>query len=427
METPLSPHLSISLAIAMLAAVGLIAYVLARLLPRAVASLSRRQQLAGVNRTDNPYENILTKAELLLTYAADNGIEVGEPERRAIYNFRLTEKKNQNADIVDALYLAYMKLSKAVTPRTAESITETSLERNRGVQKYRKIAVSLSLFVIPFSVLSFVSSAISTKIGQEIDDGNSLILQLRDGLGPNFAQNKEKLNNSDIIMKTQQLSTTMRAIHETGNEIGFTLFGLMPPTPPSPTVIPAGLPNVAETITKMIPEFQDLRQYGQTGRDLVAVIYGALSTCILPGRHGRERSAPSAWSPDGLGSSGLRCCRRMRSAIRAISVYTRSRAPEEFGPVAAASDARSSRVSGIPAGSAAASSPRRSATASSGSILIATRRCRTMSQTATSARSEHRRRPACASTPPNACAAVSARASRRSKSLAIKAVRLARQ
>ena len=282
METPLSPHLSISLAIAMLAAVGLIAYVLARLLPRAVASLSRRQQLAGVNRTDNPYENILTKAELLLTYSADNGIEVGEPERRAIYNFRLTEKKNQNADIVDALYLAYMKLSKAVTPRTAESITETSLERNRGVQKYRKIAVSLSLFVIPFSVLSFVSSAISTKIGQEIDDGNSLILQLRDGLGPNFAQNKEKLNNSDIIMKTQQLSTTMRAIHETGNEIGFTLFGLMPPTPPSPTVIPAGLPNVAETVTKMIPEFQDLRQYGQTGRDLVAVIYGALSTCILP-------------------------------------------------------------------------------------------------------------------------------------------------
>ena len=240
METPLSPHLSISLAIAVFAAVGLIAYVLARSLPRAVNSLSRQQQLAGP-RTDNPYENILTKAELLLTYAADNGIEVGEPERRAIYNFRLTDKKDQNPDIVDALYLAYMNLSKAVTPRTAESITETSLERNRGVQKYRKIAVILSLFVIPFSVLSFVSSAISTKIGQEIDDGNSLILQLRDGLGPNFAENKEKLNNSDIIMKTQQLSTTMRAIHETGNEIGYTLFGLMPPTPPSPTAIPAGL------------------------------------------------------------------------------------------------------------------------------------------------------------------------------------------
>ena len=149
METPLSPQQSISLAFALLATVGLITYVLARLLPRALASLSRKQQLAGVTRTDNPYNNILTKAELLLTYAADNGMEVGEPERRAVYKFRLTDKKDQNADMVDALYLAYTKLSKAVTPRTAESITETSRERNRGVQKYREIAVILSLFVIP--------------------------------------------------------------------------------------------------------------------------------------------------------------------------------------------------------------------------------------------------------------------------------------
>jgi len=281
METPLHPQLSISLAIALSATVVLIAYVLFRLLPWARASISVQQRPAGVTRPDNPYEDILTKAELLLTYAADNGVEVGETDRRAIYNFRLTDKKDKNADTVDALFLAYMKLSKAVTPRTAESITETSLERNRGVQKYRKIAFVLSMFVIPFSVLSFVSSAISTKIGQEIDDGNSLILQLRDGLGPNFA-NKEKLNNSDIIMKTQQLSTIMRALHETGNEIGYTLFGLMPPTPLDPKAIPAGLPDVSDTITKMIPEFQVLRQYGQTGRDLVAVIYGAISTCILP-------------------------------------------------------------------------------------------------------------------------------------------------
>ncbi|MBV9815692.1 MAG: hypothetical protein JO229_08070 [Alphaproteobacteria bacterium] len=268
------------MAVALMATIGLIAYVIVRLLPRARVAATR--QPAAIAGTDNPYDNILKKAELLLTYAADNGIEVGDAERRAIYTFRLTDKKDQTADIVDGLYLAYTKLSKAVTPRTAESITETSLERNRGVQKYRKIALILSLFVIPFSVLSFVSSAISTKIGQEIDDGNSLILQLRETLGANFAENKDKFNNSDVIMKTQQLSSTMRALHETGNEIGYTLFGLMPPTPPHPKAIPAGLPDVAQTITDMIPEFQALRQYGQAGRDLVAVIYGAISTCILP-------------------------------------------------------------------------------------------------------------------------------------------------
>lgn len=117
METPLSPQLSISLAIALMATVGLIAYVVARLLPRARASISRQQHPAGVVGTDNPYGNILTKAELLLAYAADNGMEVGEPERRAIYNFRLTDKKDQTADTVDALYLAYMRLSRAVTLR----------------------------------------------------------------------------------------------------------------------------------------------------------------------------------------------------------------------------------------------------------------------------------------------------------------------
>src|SRR5690242_13070622 len=229
METPLSPQLLVSLAVLLSATVALIAYGMPRLFPWARGSMPRQPPVADVTRTDNPYDTMLTKAELLLTYAADNGIEVGEPERRAIYNFRLTDKKDQSADTLDALVLAYIKLSKAVTPRTAESITETSLARNRGVQKYRKIAVILALFVIPFSVLSFVSSAISTKIGQEIDDGNSLILQLREALGPNFAENKEKLNSSDTIMKTQQLSTTMRAIHETGSEIRYTLFGLMPP------------------------------------------------------------------------------------------------------------------------------------------------------------------------------------------------------
>jgi hypothetical protein len=81
-------------------------------------------------------------------------------------------------------------------------------------------------------------------------------------------------------MKTQQLSTTMRAIYATGNEIGYTLFGLMPPTPTAPKPIPAGLSDIPKIVTDMIPEFQELRQHGQTGRDLVAVIYGAISTCI---------------------------------------------------------------------------------------------------------------------------------------------------
>jgi hypothetical protein len=69
-----------------------------------------------------------------------------------------------------------------------------------------------------------------------------------------------------------------------------------------------------------------------------------------------------------------------------------------------------------PSGCADVALPRGRAAGPRHSLPEGTCRCR---------RSEHRRRPACAPAPSNACAPVSARASRPSKSLAIKAVRLA--
>ena len=78
MGTPLSPQESIWIAVALMATVGLIAYVVTRLMPRARVSMASQQQPAPLAGTDGPYDNILNKAELLLTYAADNGIEVGD-------------------------------------------------------------------------------------------------------------------------------------------------------------------------------------------------------------------------------------------------------------------------------------------------------------------------------------------------------------
>jgi hypothetical protein len=283
METSLSPQLSISSAIALSVTLAIIVYALARFLPRPRPLILKQQHQTQVTRTDNLDDTLLTKAELLLAYAADNGIKLGDEERRAILTFRLLDQDQRDADTVDKLFKAYIKLADSLKPPiTVDSIVETSRERNRGVQKYRKIVFVLSLFVIPFSILAFVSSAIAVKIGQQIDDGNSIIFQLRDGLGPNFLGETGKVNDSDVIMKTQQLSTTMRGIYELSNKLGYTLFGLMPPRPDSPKPIPAGIPDVAKTIKAMIPEFQELRQYGQSGRDLVAVIYGAISTRILP-------------------------------------------------------------------------------------------------------------------------------------------------
>jgi hypothetical protein len=184
-----------------------------------------------------------------LEYAGNNGINVDETKRNRNHNFQQRDQLQHNKS---------------------------------DVRRYRKLILTLTIFTIPFSILTFVSSALSVKISQAIDAGNSLVLQLRTTLGPNFNASAEKLNDYDTLIKTQQLYTTSRALYQTANQIRFTLFGLMPPSPPEPSRIPAGLPNVAETIKEIIPEFQDLRQYGQTGRDLVAVFYGTMSTCVLP-------------------------------------------------------------------------------------------------------------------------------------------------
>jgi hypothetical protein len=282
METSLSLHNYLSFVIAGLVAVAALAYYFTRRVRLSRAAVLHPHLPPRTLSLDNPCDALLSKAQLLLDYAADNGIKVEESTSRAIYNFRLTNPTERPPGAVDDLFHAYITLSDALKPINIESIKETALKRNRGVQKYRKIVFILSLFVIPFSILAFVSSAMSTKIGEAIDQGNSLIVQLRTELGANFSGNSAKLNDYDTIIKVQQLYTTARSLYVTSNEIKYTLFGLMPQSPAEPTKIPPGLSNVPGTIEQMIPEFQELRQYGQTGRDLVAVIYGAISTCILP-------------------------------------------------------------------------------------------------------------------------------------------------
>jgi hypothetical protein len=175
------------------------------------------------------YDTLAAKAELLLAHAAVSGIELDERVRLAIVNTRLLDKQARNADMLGALFMAYTQLSDKLKPITAESLVETSKNRNRGVQKCRKIAFFLALLVIPFSILSFVASGISADIGKHIDEGNSLILQLRDGLGADFRAPNPKITSTDAIMKVQQLGTTMRSLYAEANELNyFTLFGKIP-------------------------------------------------------------------------------------------------------------------------------------------------------------------------------------------------------
>jgi hypothetical protein len=281
MENLHFPQLPMSIAIMLSAVVILVVSTLARHLLPNRGRTSGQKYLTKSGITEDPYGSLLAKAELLLIYAVANGIELDDNVRLAIYNARLTDETARNADVADALFVAYTRMSTKLKPITAESLMATSQHKNKGVRKYRLIVLALASVVIPFSILSFVSSAISEDIGKHIDEGNSLLVQLRDGLGADFAGPK-KLTDAEAIAKVQQLSTTMRSIYQEANELNVALLGQIHDIPDAPLRLPLGLADIGKTLTDMIPSFQDLRHFGQSGRDLVSIFYGAISTSLLP-------------------------------------------------------------------------------------------------------------------------------------------------
>jgi hypothetical protein len=279
MENLHFPLPSMSVSIVLSAVVILFTSALVRYLLPSRAPIVGPEHRAKSDIAADAYGSLLDQADILLMYAATTGIELDDKVRLAIYNARIPETA-RNADVADALFAAYTKLSTKLKPITAESLV-ASQHKNRGVQKYRLIVLTLALIVIPFSILSFVSSAISEDIGKHIDEGNSLLVQLRDGLGADFAGPK-KLTDAEAIMKIQQLSTTMRSIYQEANELNVTLLDQIHDVPVAPRRLPLGLADLGKTVTDMVPTFQDLRHFGQTGRDLVSIFYGAISTCLLP-------------------------------------------------------------------------------------------------------------------------------------------------
>ena len=208
MEAYISPHTLTLFGFVLLITICVITCY--RLFPWGRLLTFGQRQLKEVTRTEDAHEGFISKAEVLLAYAADHGIQVGEADRRAITAFRMLDKQSKTAETVDALIAAYINLSASVYPRTADSIIQTSLQRNRDIQKYRRMVFVLALVIIPYSISTFASSTLTKKIDQAAETGENLIQQLRDALGPNYAENRDKFNNTEIIAKVSQLATAIR-------------------------------------------------------------------------------------------------------------------------------------------------------------------------------------------------------------------------
>ena len=257
-----------------------------------------------------PFSETLASAERLLLYAAETGVDVDDATRNSILVARAAVSTGWTEAVAANLLTALAKLSARLRPVTAESLKASSTASKQTVRTYWIVAICLVTFIVPASVATFVTSAVSDSIRKDIDLANSLAVKLTAQLGSPVAQAPASsssivsdaaatpqlpagLSQVEVITELQSFASTMRAIDTRARQLNWFIFhaekdpfeGLRsdPAKIKEKLQLPVPLPpNLADVTTGRIAVYQDVRSFGQGAVDDVSVFYGAITSCILP-------------------------------------------------------------------------------------------------------------------------------------------------
>ncbi|HXC95118.1 MAG TPA: hypothetical protein VNU92_05425 [Edaphobacter sp.] len=133
------------------------------------------------------FATTVEKSERLLQYAAEVGIDVDPATREAILRARTACTEGWNEETAANLLAAQTKLAARLKPVTAESLRAYHDDTRPTIRTYFIAAIVLALIIVPASLCTFITSALSTSITNDIARANALALTLRADLGPNVA------------------------------------------------------------------------------------------------------------------------------------------------------------------------------------------------------------------------------------------------
>jgi uncharacterized membrane protein YjfL (UPF0719 family) len=121
-------------------------------------------------------------AERLLFYAAEAGIVVHPNVRDAVLKAKVTSTDNWNEQTATNFLSAFTTLATKLKPVTADSLKECA--EGPSVKKfigwYRRVTIALAICIVPFSLVTFITSAISEAIRKDIETANLLAVKLGD-------------------------------------------------------------------------------------------------------------------------------------------------------------------------------------------------------------------------------------------------------
>lgn len=248
------------------------------------------------------FGDALADAERLLKYAAESGIEIDEDTRDHVLEARSAVSNGWDEKTAANLLAALANLAARLKPVTAESLKACSEYILPTVRTYWIVAICLAAVIFPFSLASFVGTAISNTVRTDIATANDLAVKLRTQLGAPQAGAQVASNASapptgstdaaTAISELQQFASTMRAIDARARQLNVLVFRAerdpfasirKDPTKLHETFeLPTGLPNLAEAAANLTKVYQDVRYFGQSLLDDVSFYYGAITVCLLP-------------------------------------------------------------------------------------------------------------------------------------------------
>jgi hypothetical protein len=254
----------------------------------------------GTSRAFDPnaalpsFENMTRDVDVLLSYAATAGISLRDAD---VTN--LTSSENNKTAFIQS----YSRVALALIPVTAFALRKFFASYRQNVRFYVIGGILLAIIVIFFSLFTFISTAISESLRTEIDLANSKIINLlthladKDGTLPHsnptpFAASTN-YSLQDLTMDLQQFATSLRSIDSRAKQLHRLVY-LLPVkvtdpfeqirlSPDPATRFELKAEDQPETnFARLLPKYQQVREYAQDLRDAVTFWSGGVATSILP-------------------------------------------------------------------------------------------------------------------------------------------------
>ena len=285
------------------------------------------------------FAEALTDAERLLKYAAESGMSIDDATRDSILQARAASSSSGWTEETAAnLLTALTTLAALAKPVTAASLKACQDEIKPTVRIYLRSAIFLAVFIVPFSVASFLVSSLSTAIRSDISTANDLAVKLNKQTRPPQPQPLTAVpttavprntasqtvaspastvpppptfmpcsvsstpgpvvplpigvNSDDVILELQQYATLTRSIYARARQLNALVVWSEgdpcrdirnnPAALHQVFELPAGLPNLIQAADDRTAVYQEVRYFAQSLLDDTSSYYGAITIVFLP-------------------------------------------------------------------------------------------------------------------------------------------------